>query len=57
MKIREIFEYEVNTSDLNDVFTVSDYIDCTDDMSCPFWDGHIHAENFTKRELEVLDNN
>ena len=56
MKIRETFEYEVDASDLNNVFTVSDYVTCVDDMSCPFWDRYEHPYEFTKRELEVLDN-
>lgn len=56
MKIREVFEYEVDASDLNEVFKIKDYIDCVDDMSCPFYDGYPAIE-ITKRELEVLDNN
>ena len=56
MKVREIFEYEVDAQNINDVFTIKDYVDCVDDMPCPFYDGYPAIE-ITKRELEVLDNN
>lgn len=56
MKIRETFEYEVDTENIDDVFTIKDYVDCVDDMPCPFWDGY-HSINITKRNIEILENN
>ena len=56
MKIRETFEYEVDTENIEDVFTIKDYVDCVDDMSCPFWDGY-PSINITKRNIEILENN
>jgi len=55
MKIRETFEYEVDASNLNEVFKIKDYVDCVDDMPCPFWDGYPRIE-ITDFKLEVINN-
>lgn len=44
MKIREVFEYEVDTDNFDEVFTIYNYVDCVDDMCTPFWDGYKHPE-------------
>ena len=44
MKIREVFEYEVDTDDVNEVFFIKNYVDCVDDMCTPFWDGYKHPD-------------
>ena len=54
MKIREVFEYEVETDDINKVFTVNNYVKCVDDMSCPFWDGYYHP-NITDHKFEIIN--
>jgi hypothetical protein len=60
MKIRETFEYEVvdeetgeDIKNIEDVFTIKDYVDCVDDMCCPFWDGMIKP-NIIKHDLEII---
>ena len=35
MKIREVFEYEVETDDINQVFKINDYVNCVNDMILP----------------------
>lgn len=54
MKIRETFEYEVDTDNIKEVFKIKDYIDCVDDMCCPFWDGYIKPEIINKK-IEILE--
>jgi hypothetical protein len=54
MKIREVFEYEVDTDDMNEVFTIKDYVECVDDMTCPFWDGMI-APDIINHDLEIIE--
>jgi len=54
MKIKEVFEYEVNASDLDDAFTIADYVDCVDGMTTPFWDGYAAPENVI-RSLEIIE--
>ena len=54
MKIREVFEYEVETNNMDEVFRIKDYVDCVDDMCCPFWDGYIHPD-ITKHNLEIIE--
>ena len=54
MKIREVFEYEVDTDDIKEVFTIKDYVECVDDMTCPFWDGYKIGESICHR-LEILN--
>ena len=54
MKIRETFEYEVYPENMNDVFTIKDYINCVDDMPCPFWDGY-EKPYITNRKIEIID--
>ena len=54
MKIREIFEYEVETDNLDDVFKIRDYVNCVDGMTCPFWDGMIQP-NITNHDLEIIE--
>lgn len=54
MKIRETFEYEVEADNLEDVFTIDNYIDCVDDMCCPFWDGYVKPY-ITHKNLEVIE--
>ena len=54
MKIKEVFEYEVDTNDMSRVFTIKDYVDCVDDMCCPFWDGYTHPR-ITKRDLQIIE--
>lgn len=60
MKVREIFEYEVvdeetgeDIKSLDNVFRIKDYVDCVDDMCCPFWDGMIKP-NIIKHNLEII---
>jgi len=53
MKIRETFEYEVETNNLKEVFTIRDLIDCAGDMTTPFWDGMKFGAGFD-RTLEVI---
>lgn len=61
MKIREVFEYEVldpetgeDIENLEDVFKIKDYVDCVDDMCCPFWDGMIRPD-IKEHKLEIID--
>lgn len=61
MKVREIFEYEVvdektgeDIKNLEDVFKIKDYVDCVDDMCCPFWDGYIKP-NIIGHKLEIIN--
>jgi len=61
MKVREIFEYELRDEEtgedittLEDVFKIEDYVDCVDDMCCPFWDGYIKP-NIISHKLEIID--
>ena len=61
MKVREIFEYEVynyetgeDIKSLENVFKIKDYVDCVDDMCCPFWDGYIKPEIINKK-IEILE--
>ena len=53
MKIKETFWYEVDTDDINEVFKIKDYVDCVDDMTCPFWDGYA-APQIVDSKLEIL---
>lgn len=59
MKVIETFEYEVvdketgeDIKSLDNVFRIKDYVDCVDDMCCPFWDGMIKP-NIIKHHLEI----
>ena len=57
LKIKETFEYEVeieNDEDKKNIFSIQNYIDCVDDMCCPFWDGYIHPEIYNK-EFKILE--
>lgn len=55
MKIKETFIYEVeDCNDINEVFTIQDYIDCVDDMPCPFWDGQ-YVGTIIDSDLEILE--
>lgn len=54
MKIRETFEYEVETDDINQVFKISDYVNCVDDMTCPFWDGYC-PPSITDHKFEIIE--
>ena len=57
LKIKETFEYEVeieNDEDKENIFSIQNYIDCVDDMCCPFWDGYIHPEIYNK-EFKILE--
>ena len=55
MKIRETFEYEVeDCNDVNEIFKIKDYIECVDDMTCPFWDG-MKVGNIYASEFRVLE--
>lgn len=60
MKVREIFEYELRDDEtgkeitsLMNVFRIKDYVDCVDDMCCPFWDGMIKP-NILSHKLEII---
>ena len=60
MKVREIFEYEIRDDEtgkeitsLMNVFRIKDYVDCVDDMCCPFWDGMIKP-NILSHKLEII---
>ena len=61
MKVREIFEYELRDEEtgeditsLEDVFKIEDYVDCVDDMCCPFWDGYIKPDIYDHK-LEIIE--
>ena len=55
MKIRETFEYKVeDCNDINEVFRIKDYIDCVDDMPCPFWDGEKVGKIYYSN-LEIIE--
>lgn len=61
MKIREIFEYEVvdeetgeDIKSLENVFKIKDYVDCVDDMCCPFWDGYIKPD-IINHKIETIE--
>ena len=55
MKIREVFEYEVeDCNDINEVFKIKDYISCVDGMTCPFWDGEKVGEIYYSN-LEIIE--
>lgn len=61
MKVREIFEYELRDEEtgesintLDDVFRIKDYVDCVDDMCCPFWDGYIKPDIYN-HTIEILE--
>ena len=54
MKIREVIEYEVETDNMDEVFRIKDYIDCVDDMCCPFWDGYIKP-NIINHKIEAIE--
>jgi hypothetical protein len=54
MKIREVFEYEVEASTIDDVFTIKDYVHCVDDMTTPFWDGYIVPDSIS-HNLEIIE--
>ena len=61
MKVREVFEYEVydnvegkDLDNLDNVFKIEDYVDCVDDMCCPFWDGYIKPEIYN-HTIEILE--
>lgn len=47
MKIREIFEYDVEANDIEDVMTIQDLLQCVEDMPCPFDDGYPPRENMS----------
>lgn len=53
MKIRETFEYEVDTDNIEEVFTINNYVQCVDDMPCPFWDG-MKSPYVICHNLEIL---
>ena len=53
MKIKETFWYEVDTDDINEVFKIKDYVECVDDMPCPFWDGYVSPQ-IVDSKLEIL---
>ena len=60
MKVREIFEYELrdeatgeNITSLENVFRIKDYVECVDDMCCPFWDGMIKPD-ILSHKLEII---
>lgn len=55
MKIREVFEYEVDTDDVNEIFFIKDYVDCVDDMCTPFWDGYANP-HITNHSCVKIDN-
>ena len=61
MKVREIFEYELRDEEtgesidsLENVFKIEDYVDCVDDMCCPFWDGMIKPDIYNHK-LEIIE--
>lgn len=61
MKVRETFEYEVYNNEtgedienLENVFRIKDYVECVDDMCCPFWDGMIKPD-IIKHDLEIIE--
>lgn len=54
MKIIEVFEYEVETDDINQVFKINDYVECVNDMCCPFWDGYC-PPNIIDHKFEIID--
>ena len=54
MIVRETFEYEVDTDDIEEVFTISSYVQCVDDMTSPFWDGMI-APDIINHNLEIIE--
>lgn len=55
MKIKETFIYEVeDCNDINEVFTIQDYIDCVDGMTTPFWDGQ-YVGTIIDSDLEILE--
>ena len=61
MKVREIFEYELRNEEtgeditnLENVFKIEDYIDCVDDMCCPFWDGYIKPDIYNHK-FEIIE--
>lgn len=60
MKVREIFEYEIRDEEtgeditsLDNVFTIENYVDCVDDMCCPFWDGYIKPDIYDHK-IEII---
>ena len=53
MKIRETFEYEVDTDNIEEVFTINSYVQCVDDMPCPFRDG-MKSPHIICHNLEIL---
>ena len=53
MKIRETFEYEVDTDNIEEVFTINSYVKCVDNMPCPFWDG-MKSPYVICHNLEIL---
>ena len=61
MKVREIFEYELRDEEtgeditsLENVFRIKDYVECVDDMCCPFWDGMIKPD-ILAHKLEIIE--
>jgi hypothetical protein len=54
MIVKETFEYEVDTDNIEEVFTIGRYVDCVDDMTCPFWDGMI-APDIINHNLEIIE--
>jgi hypothetical protein len=62
MKVREIFEYELYNDETGEditsleenVFIIKDYIECVDDMCCPFWDGFIKPDIYNHK-LEIIE--
>ena len=54
MKVKEVIEYEVDTNNMDEVFRIVDYIDCVDDMCCPFWDGMIKPD-ILAHKLEIIE--
>lgn len=53
MKIKEMFEYEVDTDNVEEVFTINDYVKYVNDMPCPFWDG-MKSPYIICHNLEIL---
>lgn len=54
MKIREVFEYEVETDDINKVFTINNYVNCVGDMTTPFWDGYCPPD-IIDHKFEIIE--
>lgn len=55
MKVRETFEYEVNSSNLGEIFTYKDSMSMCEQMTTPPWDGSpAQPGELTDYKIEVI---